>query len=86
MSIKQRVLLVDDEPHVLFAMSRRLSRTFDVTLAMSVRDAMTKIEETESFAVVVSDMHMPGANGLEFLESTAASCAACHQNHDDGLR
>ncbi len=69
MAIKQRVLLVDDEPHILFAMSRRLSRKFDVSLATSVKDAMKKIDESEPFTVVVSDMHMPGANGLDFLET-----------------
>lgn len=69
MASKQKVLLVDDEPHILFAMSRRLSRKFDVALATSVKDAMKKIEDSEPFSVVVSDMHMPGANGLEFLET-----------------
>lgn len=69
MAIKQRVLLVDDEPHILFAMSRRLSRKFDVSLATSVKDAMKKIDDSEPFTVVVSDMHMPGANGLDFLET-----------------
>ncbi len=69
MASKQKVLLVDDEPHILFAMSRRLSRKFDVALATSVKDAMKKIEASEPFSVVVSDMHMPGANGLDFLET-----------------
>lgn len=69
MASKQRVLLVDDEPHILFAMSRRLSRKFDVSLATSVKDAMKKIDASEPFSVVVSDMHMPGANGLDFLET-----------------
>ncbi len=68
MNSKQKVLLVDDEPHVLFAMSRRLSRKFDVSLATSVKDAMKKIDESDAFSVVVSDMHMPGVNGMEFLQ------------------
>lgn len=69
MASKQRVLLVDDEPHVLFVMSRRLSRKFDVSLATSVKEAMKKLDDSEPFTVVVSDMHMPGANGLDFLET-----------------
>lgn len=68
METKQRVLLVDDEPDMLFAMSRRLVRKFDVTLAMSANDALDKMEASEPFSVVVSDMHMPGADGLELLE------------------
>lgn len=66
--IRYPVLFVDDEPNVLRAYSRNLRREFDVTSALSGAEALALMEAAEiDFAVVVSDMQMPGMNGVEFL-------------------
>ncbi|MBI5166045.1 MAG: response regulator [Magnetospirillum sp.] len=68
----ERILVVDDDHHLLSALRRQLSEQFDVTTAQggiealaTVREAM---EKAEPFAVVVCDMRMPGMDGIETLK------------------
>ncbi|MBI1757913.1 MAG: response regulator [Actinobacteria bacterium] len=67
----QRVLMVDDEPRLLDAMRRSLRGRYTLETGSSGPDGLALIEQGlaagEPFAVVVSDMMMPGMNGAEFL-------------------
>lgn len=63
-----RVLLVDDEPRVLDAIRRLLRGKFDVQTAGSADEGLVVLHNEGPFAVVVSDMRMPGTNGVEFLD------------------
>ena len=62
-----RVLLVDDEPSVLSAIQRHLRGKFELSLANSGTQALEIMSGAPPFAVVVSDMQMPGLNGAGFL-------------------
>jgi len=62
-----RVLCVDDEPNVLHALRRALGRRFAVTTATSGEAGLNTLRTDGPFAVVVSDMRMPGMNGAVFL-------------------
>jgi DNA-binding response OmpR family regulator len=54
-----RVLLVDDDSAVLAMMTQGLERKgFEVVAASSVTEALTRIA-TESFDVLITDLHMP---------------------------
>jgi len=64
---KPRILLVDDEPHVLTALKRILSRKYDVSLASSAQEAITIVNNSDPFCAVVCDIRMPGMNGIELL-------------------
>jgi len=64
---RPRVLCVDDEPLVLEAMQDNLRRTFDLTTAAGGAEGLAKIQDGPPFAVVVSDMRMPGMDGATFL-------------------
>ncbi|MCA9580388.1 MAG: response regulator [Myxococcales bacterium] len=68
---KYNVLLVDDEPYVLKALSRSL-RNFEVHRATGYDEAMTVIEEDAPLDAIVSDCAMPGPGGLVLLERAAA--------------
>lgn len=65
---RPRVLCVDDEPNVLSAMERNLFGEFDVTTAHSGEAGLDAVRWGESFAVIMSDMRMPGMDGATFLE------------------
>ena len=65
---KHKVLIVDDELELLLGLKRQLSSRFDVTIAVSAREALETRETDGPFAVVVSDMRMPQANGIELLQ------------------
>ena len=67
MAEKQRVLFVDDDPRVLSAIRRHLRRDYDLVMADCGAAGLDIVKEEPPFAVVVSDMHMPGMDGAEFL-------------------
>lgn len=62
-----RILLVDDEPHLLDAMRRQLRREFEVQTAVGAAKGLFALGDSQPFEVIVSDFLMPGINGAEFL-------------------
>jgi response regulator RpfG family c-di-GMP phosphodiesterase len=62
-----RVLFVDDEPNVLASARRQFRKDFEVHTAGSGSEGLATLAAAGPFAVVVSDMRMPGMNGAEFL-------------------
>jgi response regulator RpfG family c-di-GMP phosphodiesterase len=67
--IRDKVLLVDDEPRVLSALSRDLFELDLETIltAPSADMAMEQLQANPDTAVIVSDYRMPGMNGVDFL-------------------
>ncbi|MEZ4271264.1 MAG: HDOD domain-containing protein [Myxococcota bacterium] len=67
-SLTRHVLFVDDEPLVLSALRRSMRRQekWKTDFALGPDEALAKLEDTQ-FDVVVSDLRMPGCNGIEFL-------------------
>lgn len=65
--MNRRVLFVDDESAVLQGIQRNLRKDFEVHGEDDPHKALACIREQEPFAVIVSDMRMPGMNGVEFL-------------------
>ena len=69
--MNRRVLCVDDEPNVLEGLARTLSEEFDIHTATSGEAGLVAMERGRSgpgpFAVVMSDMRMPGMSGASFL-------------------
>jgi response regulator RpfG family c-di-GMP phosphodiesterase len=64
-----RVLCVDDEPNVLNGLARQLHRRFEIVTAIGGAAGLQTIKEQGPFAVVVSDLRMPGMDGIAFLRS-----------------
>jgi response regulator RpfG family c-di-GMP phosphodiesterase len=62
-----RILCVDDEPSVLQGFGLTLRRHFRLTTATSGNEALSKLSQEEPFAVVMSDMRMPGMSGATLL-------------------
>jgi response regulator RpfG family c-di-GMP phosphodiesterase len=62
-----RILLVDDETLVLAALQRQLRARFDVTVTTEPWEAMELVASRGSYAVVVSDLRMPGMDGVALL-------------------
>lgn len=65
------MLLVDDEQPVLDALSRMLRTRFDVTVSSDAREAVDVVAKGD-FAVVMSDLRMPGMDGVAFLQEARA--------------
>jgi len=67
-----RILLVDDEPAVLRALSRVFSPKYEVVTADGGVRGVQAVETSAPFQVVVSDYRMPEMNGAQFLERVRA--------------
>ena len=67
MTIKPKILCVDDEQNVLDSFRRLLRKDFDLNIAVSGTDGLKLVEQNGPYAVIVSDYKMPGMNGVDFL-------------------
>lgn len=78
---KATILLVDDESKVLSSLSRSLAdeEDLEVRTAGTAAEALDLIKEPPAPTVIVSDYHMPGMNGVDFL-------ARVHETYPDTSR
>jgi response regulator RpfG family c-di-GMP phosphodiesterase len=65
--MSERILCVDDEPNVLEGLRRGLRNRLTIDTAQGAAEALALLEQTGPYAVVVSDLRMPGMDGIRFL-------------------
>lgn len=65
--MKNKILFVDDDPNILEAYSRNLRKLYDIDTALGGVEGLAKLTSNGSYPVVVSDLRMPGMDGIEFL-------------------
>ncbi len=63
-----KILFVDDDSRILSAIDRHLSDDFDLYTADGPSAGLKMVDEDGPFAVVISDMRMPGMTGVEMLK------------------
>ncbi len=71
--MSEKILFVDDELSALDGYKRMLHHEFTVDTAIGPAQALTLLEECGPYAVVISDMRMPGMSGSEFLSQIRQS-------------
>jgi CheY-like chemotaxis protein len=64
---RPRILFVDDKENVLLGLQRVLRRSFAVDIAVGAQAGLALIKSSP-YAVVVSDLCMPGMDGIQFLK------------------
>lgn len=64
----RRILLVDDDETIRYALSETLKKEFEVLEASGVNDALEKLE-TDSVDLICSDYNMRDGTGLDLLHS-----------------
>jgi len=65
-----KILILDDDINILASMKRNLRR-FEISLFSNPHEAIAALDN-DTFAVALSDMQMPGLNGVDFLEHVKA--------------
>jgi len=65
--MNRKILCVDDETNILESYKRQLRKGFELTTATSGAEGLKIVAEQGPFAVVVSDLMMPGMDGIQFL-------------------
>lgn len=66
--MRSQILLVDDDILVLRSFQRSLNDTFDADIALNPYEAISKLSQDPNIRVVVTDIDMPGMNGVNFLK------------------
>jgi DNA-binding NtrC family response regulator len=66
--MSEKILLVDDDRYILDGYRRSLRSEFSMETAQSGQEALGLLEDKTAYAVVISDMRMPGMDGIELLK------------------
>lgn len=69
---RHSILLVDDEPEILFSLKGLLRREFDLYTAESGDEAL-KILQERPINVIMTDQRMPGMTGVELMRRARVS-------------
>ena len=77
--MNSRILCVDDDASTLDAYQRGLRRQFQIKTALGAEQALEALASQGPYAVIVSDMQMPGMDGIQLL-------AAVRQRAPDTVR
>ena len=67
-----RILIVDDEAHLVQALRRTLGGKHDLTTTTLPNEALARITGGESFDVILCDVVMPETSGIELYERVRA--------------
>ena len=62
-----KILLIDDEECILNSLYRCLRKDYNVVMAESGEKALEIIQENMDIALILSDVKMPGMDGITFL-------------------
>ena len=65
--MNRKILCVDDEENVLRAFERNLRLHFEIETAVGPVAGLSAIAQRGPYAVVISDLRMPGMDGIQFL-------------------
>ncbi|MBI1976428.1 MAG: response regulator [Candidatus Omnitrophica bacterium] len=68
MTIKKRILLIDDDHLVTLTLSRLLTNAgYEVIAVENGQEAIEKVTQMD-FDLIISDVRMPGVDGVEVVE------------------
>lgn len=75
----RKILFVDDDERILTSFGRTLGGAYEISLATGAQQGLETMQAEGPFAAVVSDLKMPGMNGMDFL-------IRVHQHHPQTVR
>jgi len=76
----KKILYVDDEVMNLFLFENLLAQNFEIVTTKSPEKGLEILETDDSFDLIISDMKMPGMNGLEFIKKAQEFYKTCPYN------
>ena len=67
--MKTTILYVDDDLLNLEIFAYKMNQKYNVITAMSGLQGLTALNTNSEIKIVISDMKMPGMNGIEFIKN-----------------
>jgi len=64
---REKILFVDDDPNILASFKRTLRKLYDVDTAVGPEEGLEAVSRYRHYALVISDLRMPGMDGIQFL-------------------
>lgn len=84
--MKESIIIVEDEKIVRISLTDALkAEGYTVLPVADGKTALSALEEGE-FSLVISDIRLPGASGVDVLKKKFVRIAINPCHHDDGLR
>jgi len=78
MTPRPLVLIVDDEPSICWSLAEALRDAgYDTAEATDAQQTLERLRRSRSIDVVLLDLRIPGARGLELLAAIRATLPAC---------
>ncbi len=74
---KSTILVVDDNPEMILFIRNSLQNEYTVETAQNATEAMKLLEE-KTYDLIVSDIMMPGIDGISFIRKLRADLNYCH--------
>ena len=71
--MKPKILIVDDEKPLRDTLQRWFRSSYECLLAPDAAEAMRMVNENPDLALMISDVRMPGENGVELLKKAKAA-------------
>ena len=78
MSEKIVILYVDDEPLNLLLFEKNFEKKYTVINAESGYQGLEKLSNYPKIQIVISDMKMPGMNGIQFIKEAKKENSKMH--------
>lgn len=66
-AVRPKLLVIDDEPLIRTLVGKLLRERFDVTAVDGVRAALSALNQSADFDVILCDLMMPGESGMDFF-------------------
>lgn len=76
MDTKRKILVVDDQEDILHLISRTLQESYNVITASSGAEAISLLEK-KTFDILLTDVRMPGIDGIHLLQIVKALIMEC---------
>ncbi|MES2517353.1 MAG: response regulator transcription factor [Bacteroidota bacterium] len=73
MELRNKLLIIDDEPSTRKVLEHFLNKEFDVTLKNDGMEGMEWLESGNDPDFIIADLNMPNLNGKEFIKVIRAS-------------
>ena len=65
--MSDKALFVDDDANILNAYTRQLRKQFRIETAQGGEQGLAAVTDQGPYAVIISDLRMPGMDGIQFL-------------------